>query len=539
MVVSKQLSLQTTAPVIFDIVTRVWERIGAEVKMALAGGALATLLLLIPSQTILRLCYRFPTANGKYLPMIPGANLLGGNMNIFDNTPEDFVKLLDKTSGPSGRVSVVWACKMMPPFLFVSSAEDIKEVLGAKATMASDRALDPLSGPIFGKALFAVGCSQGDWKRQHRVCTRGFGTTRKMEEYAQFVDRRVEEMVNTVDALFGDARNPKAVTWNFASINAACIGSDAPALSMGKLFTKLSVNVVADLTVHGCATPEELELYLDNVQTWLLFFSEMFSDPWVIFSALMNIPLPSVRKYNNAVRGMQQLIADIIDRCKAQGLQGTSLIEELLRAGDDDGALSAEEVNHNVFGFIIAGSLTTGDLLTTTVFMLAQHPEIQRKLLEEVDCVKGKLVDAKTPFLDAVLNETLRLYPPTGFTGDRTFNKPCVVDNMRVPAPTAILVNNLSAHRRAEWGADAWEWRPSRWLDGTVSDFTIATLFNPFGNGVRHCIGKHLSLIESRSAICALYRKFTFSECEPEKFKMQIIPSVTPLPHLRITAHRR
>merc|ERR1712004_254388 len=80
---------------------------------------------------------------------------------------------------------------------------------------------------------------------------------------------------------------------------------------------------------------------------------------------------------------------------------------------------------------------------------------------------------------------------------------------------------------------------PERWLDGSISDDTVASYFNPFGNGVRHCIGKNLALLEARIALHALVARYSFAETDPSAFVLVLLPALAPKQGLRITVSKR
>merc|ERR1719382_1255216 len=105
--------------------------------------------------------------------------------------------------------------------LLVTRPEDIKEVLGPKVTMESLREVDPIGGEILGKALFSVPAKGGDWKRQHRVCMRGFGAPRKLEDYQPLIQGRVDQMISLLEKFCdapagGDVPNAAGLGWEAA-----------------------------------------------------------------------------------------------------------------------------------------------------------------------------------------------------------------------------------------------------------------------------------------------------------------------------------
>ena len=105
---------------------------------------------------------------------------------------------------------------------------------------------------------------------------------------------------------------------------------------------------------------------------------------------------------------------------------------------------------------------------------MSLHPQIQDRLRSECNAqladtppleVDASIFEAENmPFLTAVCNETLRLYPPAPSTA-RHAVVPTTVGNVRIPKGTVATINPWAINRnRALWGADAAEFNPDRWL---------------------------------------------------------------------------
>ncbi|KAL6004854.1 hypothetical protein ACLOJK_005410 [Asimina triloba] len=131
---------------------------------------------------------------------------------------------------------------------------------------------------------------------------------------------------------------------------------------------------------------------------------------------------------------------------------------------------------------------------------LMQHPEIMRKLQEELDEVVGTngIVEEshlpKLQYLRAVIKETLRMFPIIPFLLPRTPSEPCIVDGYMIPKGSRVMVNAWAIHRDPEVWEDPLEFRPERFISASDnykkfqlngSDFR----YIPFGAGRRVCVG--------------------------------------------------
>ena len=170
---------------------------------------------------------------------------------------------------------------------------------------------------------------------------------------------------------------------------------------------------------------------------------------------------------------------------------------------------------HHKSSFIIAGHETTSSGMSKLLHVLALHPEEQRKLRDEIRLARAEHdLDHDTittlPYLDAVIRETLRLYPPAMFL-ERVCTQDTVLPLMvpetssdgtslirEIPLKkgTALYISVLGANRNKHvWGEDADEWKPERWLrplPQSVQDSKLPGIYSSmmtFLGGARSCIG--------------------------------------------------
>jgi cytochrome P450 len=207
------------------------------------------------------------------------------------------------------------------------------------------------------------------------------------------------------------------------------------------------------------------------------------------------------------------------------------ILSLLLAAGmTGEDALSREDIRDEGLMFYAAGHETTANTLAWTLFVLAERPALCERLRAELRDVCG--LDAtgghpghadvvsggRLPLLEAVINETMRLYPVVPMTGRETA-RACTIEGAPVPAGTNVILSLYTVQRDpAHWGDRAEEFDESRWL---VPGFRPAPgTFCPFGFGAKSCMGTKFALIELKIAIAALVRKFSFARppgAEPVK----------------------
>ncbi|XP_035716599.1 cytochrome P450 9e2 isoform X1 [Folsomia candida] len=182
---------------------------------------------------------------------------------------------------------------------------------------------------------------------------------------------------------------------------------------------------------------------------------------------------------------------------------------------DDDGIVS------NCVLFILAGFDTTQSLLLFCVYALAIYPEIQDKLRKEVETVLEEgdgdfTYDSvhKMGYLDMVIHETLRFYPPQPVT-DRACNQDYLLPGtgVTISKKEAILVPIIGIHHDERYYPEPEKFDPERFSPenkGKLNQFA----FLPFGQGPRNCIGMRFALTEVKLVIAQLVHNF---EIEPSK----------------------
>ncbi len=189
------------------------------------------------------------------------------------------------------------------------------------------------------------------------------------------------------------------------------------------------------------------------------------------------------------------------------------VLDVLLTATDDAGrpVLSAVEVRDQVVSLIAAAYDTIRSAATWALHELITNREARETLCAEIRDVAGDerlSIDllARMPYLDAVVNETLRLWPPTSVSL-RKAAADFEFAGARVPAGAMVLYSPYVTHRMPHlWDAPN-QFRPQRWLDAKPEPFTWV----PFGGGYRHCIGFVFALQQLKVLLVEVLRTVTLT----------------------------
>ncbi|KFP28785.1 Cytochrome P450 3A13, partial [Colius striatus] len=195
-------------------------------------------------------------------------------------------------------------------------------------------------------------------------------------------------------------------------------------------------------------------------------------------------------------------------------------------ANHSDKALTDIEVLSQAFIFIFAGYEPTSNILCYLAYELATHPDVQQKLMEEIDTAlpnKAPLTYEaimQLEYLDMALNETLRLFPIGGRL-ERVCKKDVEINGVTIPKGTVVIIPPYTLHRDPEYWPNPEEFRPERFSKenkDTIDPYT----YLPFGAGPRNCLGMRFALLTLKVAIASLLQHFTFHTCKETQIPLKL-----------------
>jgi cytochrome P450 len=181
---------------------------------------------------------------------------------------------------------------------------------------------------------------------------------------------------------------------------------------------------------------------------------------------------------------------------------------DLMGAAHDpetNAAFSDELLADEVATMILAGHETTATALFWALYLLALDPESQERLAREAKAADGAPDMERLPFTRAVVDETLRLYPPA-FLIARAAAGSDELAGSPVRKGDVVLIAPWLLHRHEKlWQAPS-AFLPERFMPGAPPPDRFAYL--PFGAGARVCIGAHFALVEATLALARLIAAF-------------------------------
>lgn len=229
-------------------------------------------------------------------------------------------------------------------------------------------------------------------------------------------------------------------------------------------------------------------------------------------------PMRLTQEYEHALTVLNKATNEMIDRRLASGTLGDDLIARLLAAeGDgqgDDAPLDRDLVVDNLKTILFAGHDTTASALCWCFHLLGSRPEIQELLVQELRSLDTGMPTVEQlealPYLDAVIRETLRLYPSAGFT------KAPVEDldllGHQLPKDIEVFFFPYFTHRDEKLFKNATCFEPQRWLEEPLKGSSPERAgWLPFSLGARNCVGQRMALLELKATVHALLVRYKFA----------------------------
>nr|XP_053635289.1 cytochrome P450 3A40-like [Cherax quadricarinatus] len=183
--------------------------------------------------------------------------------------------------------------------------------------------------------------------------------------------------------------------------------------------------------------------------------------------------------------------------------------------------LTDGEIIANAWVFLLGGFETTANTLTYTTYLLATHPETQERLYEEI-CNAFQTDDQLTyeqvkelKYLEEVLSESLRLYPPVVNFVTRECAQDFKLGDYMVPKDMTIVVPIWQLHRDPEQWPQPDKFDPDRFSsDAKATETRHPMSYIPFGAGPRNCPGMRFAQLEAKLALARIVKNYRLEVCE-------------------------
>ena len=222
--------------------------------------------------------------------------------------------------------------------------------------------------------------------------------------------------------------------------------------------------------------------------------------PWLVWR---DVPQPRAHR---AIARMDSYLRQLIAARRASLGQPTDLLGELIISG-----MSDELIRDQLLTMLIAGHDTSTALLAWALYLLATHSDAYVRAWDEVDRMLGAHPPTyhdigQLSYLDCVIKETLRLYPPIHL-GSRIAATDIQFQEYTFPAGTRVMYSIYLSHRRPEDWPDPHRFDPDRFAPEQRKQQTPYS-FVPFGAGPRNCLGAVFAQVEAKVILARILQTF-------------------------------
>ncbi|MFD1939460.1 MULTISPECIES: cytochrome P450 [Nonomuraea] len=244
--------------------------------------------------------------------------------------------------------------------------------------------------------------------------------------------------------------------------------------------------------------------------------------PFVPYS----VKVPGDRAFLAAAKKIDEIVYPLIERARKENTGTNEVVSALIGARiAQDGEADLRQVRDDLVSIYGAASETTAMSLTWLWSVLHDHPDVNARLLEEIDEVVGEgpvrpAHVAKLRYLRMVLQELLRVYPSAWIIPRQTVAD-TEIGGVPIKAGSQVLVSPYTTHRLAEFWDRPLEFDPERWAPERT-DRRHRYSFIPFGAGPHVCLGQHLFYLEAPLVIANLLSRYRPVLTNPQR--------LTPVP---------
>jgi Cytochrome P450 len=349
----------------------------------------------------------------------------------------------------------------MPPLVFLCDPQDIRAVLTTSSTDLHPGAGAHVLAPLIGERAFML-----------------------LEEDAHVYGRKAitpafhQNMVRDQTAMLNDMVAREIATWPLDTV-----------LAIHPRIRALTLRVILR------AIFSDTDAALGSLHQRLMEMLSVSSSLMLQEPKLRHLPSwrATWRGFARQRREVEGLIDGLMNRRRAQAVsEPADLLDMLLCAENADGSpMPDRNIRDNLMSMIVAGHETTTGELTWAFQLLAHNPDVQERLIEEIDSGESD------EYLTATVHETLRHKPVFLFAIPRKVVHPVEIGGWAYRPGVHLAACTYLMHHNPELYPQPHRFRPERFIGETQQPRT----WLPWGGGSKHCLGRHFALLEVQSIL--------------------------------------
>jgi len=357
-------------------------------------------------------------------------------------------------------------------------------------------------------------------KRNKKICLPSFEQAQSMESFVEATKAELEDLSQE----FSEKIDSSSRNDNIIDVTT----NDNPGNNRIDLYAELrrsALNVVLDVSFglgkEAASNFDKADELSETIAEYLERIVALANEIPPLWQISPRLSYNYVRVTDVVLPNLRNLVSEVIEARRAEGPEAQSkrnradllgiLVEEL-----EDNA----DIRSILFDVVIAGSDTTASTATAAIYLLHQSQNLQWLQKARAEAIASNAgidtpldkIRSELPLCVAIAKEVLRLYPPVPFVGRTATKTGLLMESYPVtPGDTFCFSPWYLGRDPTQWGDDAAQFNPQRWLDDdSMGGATSTFSWLPFGAGSRGCLGTRLGLTEVVLGVARLLKDFEF-----------------------------
>ncbi|CAK4610526.1 hypothetical protein LEN26_006438 [Aphanomyces euteiches] len=436
----------------------------------------------------------------RYLPGPPSLPIIGNLHQLGMSLPRIHWWKLEMAEQYGGTYATRVDC-LMDGSIVTNKPENIEYVLQTNSdNYIKPKMMQETCAEVMGQAIFAINPDSPLWTLQRKLMSSMFS---------------VNSFRKYMKSVFAE-HTAKCI----ATLHAASQKNDTIDMEL------VLLTLTTDISFHmgfGRHVPAEMNSrHFHNLfRDASTITASRFTKPWYKWFGWC---MPSEMQLKAVMAEIDGMFYRIIHTRKMEGASGSSDILSQLVARQKAGEpITDTFLRDMMMTVMLAGRETVASSLLWIIHLISQHPDVEAKVFAEVQGVDAMNYDAvaQLQYLEAVMKETWRLFPPTALELKCAVHDDVLPDGTFVPAGVNVEYSPFVMGRDKTRWTDADKFIPERWLDPSFSPPTDYE-YPVFNAGKRKCVGQRIALLQVKYILCSLFQQFRFESAKSDKPRLTL-----------------
>lgn len=316
--------------------------------------------------------------------------------------------------------------------------------------------------------------------------------------------------------------------------------ADGQALNINSEMMRLAMNIIGKTMFNIDIGRDALEA----ARAFTVVLEHISSHSLSMVDVPLFVPTRANRRFKKALGTLDSFIYGIIADRKRKGEESHDLFSILSRATDPETgeAMSERQLRDEIITIFFAGHETTAQALTWSWYLLANYPEVEEKLHEEVDRVLGGRTPTEAElqnltYTSMVVDESMRLYPPVWVYVRDSIDED-EIGGYHIPPKSMIVLSQYITHRHPDLWDEPEKFDPERFTPERSKDRPRYAYF-PFGGGPRVCLGNNFALLEAAIVIAMVSQQYRMRLVPGQQIRPRMVGTLRPDRPVRMTLEKR